>query len=182
MAHVSPVHIVFSDFGLTAALRHRKGKSLRRPLPVRYLSNLNCVSQTTPIDLLRRWAAVHPQSAGFFHLDVSGALGTAKLSHGVDRALALISATAPPGFYFGSHNPRIGGFNELLNLQFTKMWIMQRMDWASESMFQVYFDKSNCPHPALQFVFLPIFALTGLPSHLHSSLALCVRVHMYVCW
>lgn len=40
----------------------------------------------------------------------------------------------------GSGSPRIGDLNELLGLQFTRHWVMQRMVCTSGNMFSVYFN------------------------------------------
>lgn len=62
------------------------------------------------------------------------------LPNAVFCALQCIGAVAPYNCYYGFHGRRIGGFNELLGLQLTREWIMQRMDWSAENMFSVYFD------------------------------------------
>lgn len=146
MAHISPSDILIDSHGVAVALMRRKGKAHRRPLRLHYPTNPAWEPGTGPVSLLARWAAIR-QSPGFFSLEATEPLGKASLPVVVERALALVEATALPGFYFGSHSPRIGGFNELLNLQFTQIWVMQRLDWTSDTRFQVYHDSRILPTP-----------------------------------
>ena len=141
MAHVKESDLRFHDGpsgGLTALLTHRKGAKLR-PLYLAYPANPDWGDAAGPPALLHRWRSLRPPSEGFFNVRAGTPLGAADLALGVSRALALVRTTAPDGFYYGSQSPRIGGFNELLNLQYTREWVMTRMDWGSE-MFMVYFD------------------------------------------
>lgn len=62
------------------------------------------------------------------------------LSAALQRAMVLTGVQAPNGCVYSSHSPRIGGYNELLVLQFTKEYIMRRLDWDSEVMLRVYHD------------------------------------------
>lgn len=141
VAHVAPADVTVNDSGIiTARLAHRKAKPLNRPLVLPYLANPALEPGTSPQDLLRRWFSVRPPGAGLFNLRDDQPLGAANLSAGLSIALKVVNASPPAGFYYGSHSLRIGGFNELVNLQFTKAWLMQRLDWASEVMFQVYFN------------------------------------------
>lgn len=44
----------------------------------------------------------------------------------------------PPGYYYASHIARMEAFNELAGLQFSKKFIMHRLDWSTESMVRTY--------------------------------------------
>lgn len=57
------------------------------------------------------------------------------LSCSVSQVLVNLRITTPVGFYYESHYPCIGGFNEILCPQFTREWMMQRLGWKSENMF-----------------------------------------------
>ena len=54
--------------------------------------------------------------------------------------LHLVRAQDPAGFFYGSHSATIGGFNSLSQLQSSREWIMQRLDWTDDAMFRVYYD------------------------------------------
>lgn len=127
--------------------------------------------------MLRRWIDRRPPSAGLFNLRADQALGAADLSAGLATALSAVNASPPAGYYYGSHSLRIGGFDELVNLQFTKPWLMQRLDWSSEAMFQVYYDSR------IVVAAVSVFRAYAVPSlaRLRFSLGLRVRVHSCVC-
>lgn len=65
------------------------------------------------MDLLKKWNSCRPASVGFFDRIVSSTDGTANLGDGLKIALDSVGATVEHGFYYGSHSPRIGAFNEL---------------------------------------------------------------------
>ena len=67
-------------------------------------------------------------------------LGQASLRVALDQVLQHLELSAPDGFYYGTHSARIGGFNELSLLQFSKVFLMHRLDWSTESMFRTYYD------------------------------------------
>lgn len=121
---VSVAHRGVDDIAVTTdlidvKLSHRNGKS-RRPLLLPYPSQ-PWDSGTSPQYLLFRWQSVRPQSDGYFNLRTAQPLGTADLAVTVARVLSIVNASAPKGYYFGSHSPRIGGLNELVNLGFPKV-------------------------------------------------------------
>lgn len=62
------------------------------------------------------------------------------LSDCLQLELHVVQATAPQGCRYTSHSPRIGGYNELVGLGFSKEWTMRRLDWESEVMLRVYMD------------------------------------------
>lgn len=140
VAHLTPEDVNVTMHGITANLTHRKGKALRRPLVLEYPADPSWCPGTGPHHLLQRWLDIRPPGRNLFAVRAAAPLGSASLAHAVARALDLVGVAPPPGFYFGSHSPRIGGFNELVHLQFTKVWLMHRLDWSSEAMFSVYFD------------------------------------------
>ena len=83
---------------------------------------------------------MRPLSAGYFELSPGAKLGFANVSRGMEVVLHLVGAQAPAGFYYGLHSARIGGFNSPLQLQFSREWIMQRLDWTDDTMFRVYYN------------------------------------------
>lgn len=141
LAMVQPDDLVLSDQGVTAWLRKRKGKSLRRTLLVHYPVQ-PAWSLSNPVALLVKWATFRSRSAGFFDVASEESAGFTDLSTSLRRSLVLIGASAPAGCYYGSHSCRIGGFNELFLLGFSREWILRRLDWGSELMFRVYMDSS----------------------------------------
>ena len=103
-------------------------------------TNNTWTASDSPNALLQKWQSVRPANLGFFNLRASQALGSADLGVAVEHSLALIDEKDPAGCYYASHSARIGGFNELLVLKFSREWIMNRLDWKSPNMFSVYFD------------------------------------------
>lgn len=81
-----------------------------------------------------------PTSPGMFNLKAGQAPRAASLGVAVSQALIFIDAALREGFYYASHSPRIGGLNELVSLQYSKPWIMHRLDLRSDSMFSVHYD------------------------------------------
>lgn len=140
VAHVTPPDVSVTVQSFTAHLTHRKGKSSRRPLLLTYARSSPWAPDCGPDELFCCFISLRPQSAELFNLRSTNRLGTARLATSAARALALVDAVPPPGSYYGSHSPRIGALNELLNLHYPKLWIMHHMDWSSEGMFSVYFD------------------------------------------
>lgn len=128
--------VVLSGSVMVASIFRRKGRSVRRPLILRY-ANCSKWPVVNPIALLSRWLSSHAASPD--------AVMTASLSDSLAQALLLVNATAPDGCRYSSHSPRIGGYNELLGLGFSKEWIMRRLDWESEAMLRVYLDGSIVP-------------------------------------
>lgn len=128
----------WTDSGVTVLFRRRKkrGGERRRPLLLSYPSSDAWEPGSGPLDLFRRWTSLRPRNTLLFPL----ADGASSLSLALTRVLGLLQVVAPVGCFYESHSPRIGGFNELLCLQFSREWIMQRLDWKSENMFSVYFD------------------------------------------
>ena len=140
VANVSSSDVQITPGGVSVKITRRKGKARRRPLQVSYLTSPTWQRGTSPRDLLLRWNRMRPPSAGYFDLSPGAKLGSANLSRGMELVLHLVGAQAPAGFYYGSHSARIGGFNCLLQLQFSREWIMQRLDWTDDAMFRVYYD------------------------------------------
>lgn len=139
--HVSDVEV--GENGIVATLVRRKGKSESRPLRLTYAASAEWGDQN-PVRLLGRWANGRPGQGWFFGSD---GLDTAhpKLGDAVKAAMVALGEQNPKVFFYSSHSPRIGALNELVGLQFAKPWIMHRLDWASEGMFQVYFDGRIVP-------------------------------------
>lgn len=130
VAHFRRDHLVVDDAGLQVSLFRRKGKSVRRPLILRYDINPAWPS-SNPVALVQRWAQQQTEPSASFSTSLTDAL---------QRALLLSAQTPPSGCVFSSHSPRIGGYNALLGLQFPKEWIMRRLDWESDQMLRVYLD------------------------------------------
>lgn len=124
--HLRRQHVSVDSTGIRATIYRRKGKSIRRPLLLLYGNNPSW-QRANPVSLLYRWTAEHYDS----HIPLGEAL---------HRALILTGQTAPEGCFYSAHSPRIGGYNELLSLQFPKEWIMRRLDWEAEEMLRVYSD------------------------------------------
>lgn len=127
--------VVIADAIIVASIFRRKGKSIRRPLMLRYSSS-DTWTASNPVALIQRWVLSHTDPE---------AVMTPSLSDALDRSLALVNGNAPAGCCYSSHSPRIGGYNELLGLGFSKEWIMRRLDWESEAMLRVYLDSSIVP-------------------------------------
>lgn len=163
VAHVAAGDVVITVQGVRAKLTHRKGKSLRRPLLLPYAANPAWPPGRGPHNLLQRWLDMRPASDGFFNLRAGARLGTASLGAALERALFAIGVQAPDGYYYGSHSPRIGGLNELVNLQFSKEYIMRRLDWSSDGMFGVYFDTRISFTEASKFFFAHLRAIDVAP-------------------
>ena len=118
VAHLAHDDVTVNADGISSKLTHRKGKSPRRPLILHYPQNPACETDSGPTSLIQRWISRRLASPGLFNLRYNQRLDGAHLSEAVTRALQLVSAAAPPTFYYGSHSPRIGGVNQLVNLQF----------------------------------------------------------------
>ena len=58
----------------------------------------------------------------------------------VTRALTVAQVQAPDGYFYSSHSPWIGGYNELRMAGLSRERIMARLDWETESMMRVYMD------------------------------------------
>lgn len=136
---VRPDNLFWTDDGLEVLFVRRKGTgtaSRRRPLRLRVPHSAAWDESTSPLSLIRKWVRLRPDRPLLFQAST----GSPSLSAAVDMVVAHVNIQAPDDCYFGSHSARIGGFNELLSLGFSRLWIMQRLDWTSEQMFSVYFD------------------------------------------
>lgn len=127
--------VVVEDDLIVASIFRRKGKSIRRPLLLRY-SRSDMWTEDNPFYLIRKWVLSHSDPE---------AVMTPRLADALDRSLALVNHEAPLGCRYTSHSPRIGGYNELLGLGFAKEWMMKRLDWESEAMLRVYLDSAIVP-------------------------------------
>lgn len=150
--HMTTDDCLVTPLEISAVLTHRKGKAFRRPLRLRYTANPDWSRDTSPHCLLQRWLAVRPHGSRLFN---------SSLSHAMSRALTLVGASPPAGFYYGSHSPRIGGFNALTLLQFGPTWIMHRLDWASDAMFSTYFDSRILLTPDSEWFFAHLRSATA---------------------
>lgn len=130
MAHLTADHMTINDQGLTVSFLRRKGKSLRRPLILRYARSPSW-GPDNPISLITKWLATVSGSEPAFSVSLTDAL---------QRALILTSTQPPEGCIYSAHSLRIGGYNELSVLQFSKEFMMRRLDWESEAMLRVYHD------------------------------------------
>lgn len=140
-SHMGPDDLEISAArGITARLVYRKAKATARPLVLSIPVSDKWEGGRGPHDLFFRWRACRPVSRGLFDLRAGQVLGSAKLGVALSTVLGELGIRAEEGFHYASHSLRIGAFNELLNLQFSRAWILQRLDWGSEAMFQVYFD------------------------------------------
>lgn len=137
--HLSATDVRFSGDEVTVTLFRRKGKSIRRPLILTYPAGSDVAN---PIALFKRWVTVRSDGARFFNMVPSGCEQPSSLGTALEHALSISNLRAPEGYVYRSHSPRIGGFNELLCLQFPTGYILRRLDWASETMMHVYADTS----------------------------------------
>lgn len=128
LSHLRCTKLVFYATGVHATIHRRKGKSVRRLLVLRYRL---CPSwdYVNPVALFQKWLALHPD------LDSGLCLSLTQFLY---RSLSLINASAPLGCCYTSHSPRIGGYIDLMGLQYPKEWIIWRLDLESESMLYVY--------------------------------------------
>lgn len=153
VAHLQDSDVTVTDAGVTAVLTHRKAKSRQRPLRLSYPRCAAWTMLDSPLELFKKWHSLRPPHLGFFNIRHSRRLGTADLGVAVEHAVAFVGASAPEGCFYASHSARIGGYNELLGLQFTREWIMTRLDWTSPNMIQVYFDSRISVTAASEFFF-----------------------------
>lgn len=130
VAHLERHHLTFAPTKMTGTFHVRKGKSVRRPLILDYPYSATWCN-VNPIALIRRWYDTHPEPRTRFPLSLGDSL---------TRALQIANVTAPPQCTYQSHSPRIGGYNELFCLHFSKEWIMRRLDWETEAMLRLYSD------------------------------------------
>lgn len=130
MAHLYRRDLRCDSSGLTASFYRRKGRSIRRPLILHYPRS-STWGPSNPLSLIERWFPSVLESGPAFPMTLSTSL---------HRALNLAHVQPPDGCTYSSHSPRIGGYNELLVLQFSKEYIMRRLDWDSEAMLRVYHD------------------------------------------
>ena len=105
--------------GVSMVFMKRKGKALYRLLQPRYPCSPKW-DACNLVALLRKWAILRLQSAGFFDTVRSTTIGTADLAASMRRVLLLTGKVSPQGFCYGSHSARIGGLNELFVLGFSR--------------------------------------------------------------
>ncbi|PXF40469.1 hypothetical protein BWQ96_09818 [Gracilariopsis chorda] len=127
--------VAISDGLIVASIFRRKGKSIRRPLMLRYAS-AETWEPENPFALIKKWVCSHTDPEAVMNLSLSDAL---------DRSMALVNGVPSTGCRFTLQSPRIGGCNELLGLGLSKEWTMRRLDWESEAMLRVYLDSSIVP-------------------------------------
>jgi len=132
---------------------YRKAKLSSRPLILAYPPNLVWELGKGPHLLMAKWEAMKPASVGFLNLRAQEHLRAAILGDAVRSVLKRTGISAPEGYYYGLHSARIGDFNELCCLQFSRTWVMHRLDWTSESMFQVFFDSRISRSPDSDWFF-----------------------------
>lgn len=130
MNHVQRKDMVFTEDGLEVTFVRRKGKSVRRPLIIRYRRAPDW-SDSNPIALIQRWYNSDASPVTSFPLSLADA---------VQRVVHMLHVEPPAQCHYSGHSARIGGYNELLALAFGKEWIMRRLDWESEAMLRVYHD------------------------------------------
>lgn len=130
IAHLAHKDVTVESKGLTVSFFRRKGRSARRPLILHYPWAVNW-GPGNPIALVEKWLP---------SVFISGPVFSLPLSNAIQRALTLTGMQAPDGRAYSAHSPRIGGYNELLVIQFTREFIMRRLDRDSEAMLRVYHD------------------------------------------
>lgn len=150
VSHFRRAHLAVDASGVRATIYRRKGKSVRRPLILRYDNNPSW-GRLNPVSLLSRWAEEQKDPTAEFGISLGEAL---------NRALLLTGQLAPDGCYYSAHSPRIGGYKELTNLQFPKECIMRRLDWEADAMLRVYSDTTITVTDDSRWFF----------AHLHPSL------------
>lgn len=91
---------------------------------------------------------------------------------------SLLKTTPQENGHYSSHSPRIGWYNELSVLGFSKKWIVQRLDWETEAMVRVYHDSLivAIAHSGWFFANLRWTSPTPLDSSAFDS---CKQVYTY---
>lgn len=155
-AFLKPEDVLISPSEVTGTLFRRKGKSTLRPLILRYPSYPDETSGRTPAAILSRWSATRPSGPGFFSSSLIEEPTAISLNKLFRHALRLAQSEAPDGYFYSGHSPLIGSYNELALLQYSRAFIMRRLDWESETMLRVYLDTrlSLSPHSSWFFAHL----------------------------
>ena len=132
---------------------YRKAKPTTRPLRLNYPINPVWAPGAGPHDIFLKWRRMRPGGLSFFGITSDEQLGKASLSAALTRVLTVLSVQPPLGCYYGAHRLRIGAFNELSLLQFSKVWLMHRLDWSSEGMLLTYYDSTIVTTPTSEWFF-----------------------------
>lgn len=143
VAHVEAGDVVFDGVGiLRARISHRKAKEFARPFSLTYHASPKWEPHRGVAGLFNRWDAMRPRSAGYFGLSVRQRVRAASLGAALRMVAGKIGLQKPQGCFYASHIMRIGAFNELLGPNFSRSFIMHRLEWVngSEGMLQVYRD------------------------------------------
>lgn len=123
--------------GITASVLLPKGRSILRPLRLRYPSSPSLVETATTVSLIERWQNMRPYSISFFDSSHQLQTSTESLNVMFLRALFLVSFLDPLGNFYSSHSPHIGCYNDLYLLQFPREWMMRSLDWETDAMVRV---------------------------------------------
>lgn len=152
-SHVAVLDLkIEEEKGFQVKITLRKSKQLDRPLYLTYALN-GYLELGKGVHHLFFWLSrVLPAIEGLFNLP-PGALWTAILGSGLERAFLASVVTAPTGYQYSSHSPRIGALNELVNLKFSLVWLIHRLNWSTEAMFQVYYYSRIVSTTASGFLF-----------------------------
>lgn len=86
------------------------------------------------------WTAFRPVIAIIFNLRPGQPLNDARVGAASATVPREVDIRADVGFHYASHILRIGDFNEQINFQLSRTWVMKRLDWGSKTLFQVCFD------------------------------------------
>lgn len=80
------------------------------------------------LQFMKKWEMYRPQSSRLFDLEKAPEVGTESLGLGLRMTMDAASEAVERGSFYGSHIPRIGGFNELVKLEFAEVSIMHGLD------------------------------------------------------
>lgn len=127
----APDDIRISFMALTVSPRKIKGTELHPPLILRKPETA-VWSAMNPVTPLSKWDAFCPRIAGLSDMILSTELGSAGRAASLHRFLVHSGESAPQSCFYGSHSPRIGGFNELFVPSFTLSWVLHCLDWTSD--------------------------------------------------
>lgn len=135
-------NVCLTPEGIEAVFHHRKGRSVRRPLVMRYGMAPSWKDEYHSVTIVRKWTATRPGGEYLFNVVPPNSTNAVYLTICLEHALALANVRPPSGALYTSHSLRIGGYNELSCLRAPKEWLMRRLDWGSEAMLRVYHDSN----------------------------------------
>lgn len=135
------VHDIVIADRMVSATSHRKGERRQSCTLCLFYGELDLENGGEKmVQSMKKWEASWFQSAGFFDLTLAAKVGTASLGSELCMDLDVVGEVVVLGVLYGLHSLRIGIFNELAKLCFTREWLIHLLYWATETLFQIYFD------------------------------------------